>query len=124
MLIVKKKIIEVKHPRATKSSSYSITTTIKVVLVVFIILLFIFSLVLGIKDKDNSQVTDKVVLSKLQSNNSVILSSYKQYMVGDPFINKMQSKNYYVIIYDNLRIVYDYQNDDVISVMLFKDIKG
>jgi len=45
-------------------------------------------------------------------------------MVGDPFVNKMKNKDYYVIIYDSLRIVYDYQNNDVVSVMLFKDIKG
>jgi len=45
-------------------------------------------------------------------------------MVGEPFVNKMQNKDYYVIIYDSLRIVYDYKNNEVISVMLFKDIKG
>jgi len=79
---------------------------------------------LGINENKDTPVTDKLVLEKLSTNNSIILSSYKQYMVGDPFVNKMKNKDYYVIIYDSLRIVYDYQNNDVVSVMLFKDIKG
>jgi hypothetical protein len=121
---LKKKEIKInKHPRSKDIlETISMTSKIKFILIILIVVLFILSLVIGLSDNQLKTPTDEMVLLKLSQNKQASISSYKQYMIGDAFVNKMINSNDYVIIYPSLRITYDYKNDVIKSVFYIKEI--
>ena len=121
---MKKKEIKInKHPRSKDIlETISMTSKIKFILIILIVVLFILSLVIGLSDNQLKTPTDEMVLLKLSQNKQASISSYKQYMIGDAFVNKMINSNDYVIIYPSLRITYDYKNDVIKSVFYIKEI--
>jgi hypothetical protein len=111
------------HHRSSKAlNKMSLISKIKIFLVILIIVLFIYSLFLGVYGITIKAPTDEEVLLKLSENSQVAISSYKQYMIGEPFVNKMENSNDYVIIYQSLRMTYDYYNDQVKSVFYITEI--
>jgi len=111
------------HPRSSKAlNKISLISKIKIFLVILIIVLFIYSLFLGVYGITIKAPTDEDVLLKLSENSQVAISSYKQYMIGEPFVNKMENSNDYVIIYESVRLTYDYYNDQVKSVFYITEI--